>query len=192
MIGYDFDLQSVFQSVFRSEKAADNAVLVDIDSLSRRNLGKSGHGHDVTGQGNDEACARADLEVAHGDGKALGSTQQCRIVGEGVLGLSHADGKSREAEVCQLFDLLDGIADQLNAVCVIDLSADHVELLFDSGIERIGLAEIIGLFAETDDFLCQSLAAFAALCPYFGQSDIDAQLSALGLDPRRRADRIRS
>ena len=122
--------QSVFQSVFRSEQAADNAVLVDIDSLSRRNLGKSGHGHDVTsGQGNDEPAPALTLEVAHGDGKALGSAQQSRIVGEGEPGLGHADGKSREAEVCQLLDLLDGIADQLNAVCVIDLSADHVELL---------------------------------------------------------------
>ena len=65
---------------------------------------------------------------------------------------------------------------------MIDLFADHVQFLFDGSIKRIGLTEVIGLFAETDDFLCEGLAAFAALGPDFGQSDIDAELSALGLD----------
>ena len=168
--------------IVQSEQAADDAVLVYVDPLRCGNLGKSGHGHDIAGQGNDETCARADLEVADGNSEALGSTEQSGVIGERVLGLGHADGQSREAEVSQLFDLLDGIADQLDAVCVIDLFADHVQFLFDGSIKRIGLTEVIGLFAETDDFLCEGLAAFAALGPDFGQSDIDAELSALGLD----------
>ena len=53
------------------EQAGNLAVLVHVDALGSGDLRQAGHGHDLTGEGNEEACARGDLDIAHGDGEAL-------------------------------------------------------------------------------------------------------------------------
>ena len=72
------------------EQSGDLAVLVHVDALGGRDLRKTGHGHDVAGEGHQEAGAGRDLQVAHGDGKALGRAQKGGVIGEGLLGLGHA------------------------------------------------------------------------------------------------------
>ena len=60
--------------------------------------------------------------------------------------------------------------------------ADGVQLFLNGAVQRIGEVKAVGLIAQTDNLGSQSLAALAALCPDLGQSDIDTQLVALGLD----------
>ena len=60
-------------------------------------------------------------------------------------------------------------------LCVIDLMSDVMDLSFDALVKLIGELEIIRLFAESYDFFCKGLAAFAALCPYFGKSYVYAE-----------------
>ena len=45
-------------------------------------------GHDLAGEGNQEASASSNLDVPHGNGEAFGSAQLGLVVGEGVLRLS--------------------------------------------------------------------------------------------------------
>ena len=52
--------------------------------------------------------AGADLQVPHGDGEALGRTQQSGIVGQGILGLCHAHRQIAEAQIKELLGLLLG------------------------------------------------------------------------------------
>ena len=59
-------------AVIQLEQAGDGAVLVHVDLLGGGNLGQTGHGHDLAGEGHKEACARTDLDITHGDGKAGG------------------------------------------------------------------------------------------------------------------------
>ena len=70
------------------EQAGDLAVLIHVDPLCSGNLGKTGHGHDLTGEGNQEAGAGSDLDVPYRDGKAHRSAQLGLIVREGILGLA--------------------------------------------------------------------------------------------------------
>ena len=51
------------------EQAGDLAGAVDVDTLCSRYLRQAGHRHDVAGQGNHEASASGDLDVAHRDGE---------------------------------------------------------------------------------------------------------------------------
>ena len=164
------------------EQAADHAVLIYVDPLCSGNLRETGHSHYITGKSNDKACACAYLQIAHSDREVLGCAQLLGVIGEGILCFGHADRELVKAQLCQLLALLDGGADELYAVCVVDLGADRIQLIHDGKVEFVGLAEIIGKFAEADNFFCQCFAAFAALCPDFGEGDIDAELFALGFD----------
>jgi hypothetical protein len=84
------------------EQAGDDAVFIYIDALGGGGLRQTGHRHDVARERDDEACARADLQIAHRDAvvprrAALGS-----VIGEGVLRFGNADGKVPEPESLKL------------------------------------------------------------------------------------------
>ena len=53
-----------------------------------------------------------------------------------------------------------------------------IDLLFNCAFQLIAVSKVVRLLAQTDDFLCQLDAAFAALCPYFRQCHIYAELLA--------------
>ncbi len=80
------------------------------------------------------------------------------------------------AQLGQGLDLLLGIGGEVHAVGVVDLLGNGLDLLLDGAVQLVGEGEIIGLLAQTDDFLGQLYAAFAALAPNLGQSNVDAQL----------------
>lgn len=92
---------------FLSEQTGDIAVFVNVDVLCSGLLGKSGHGHDIAREGNDEACTCGYLDVSDGYGEALGSAELCSVVREAVLRLCNADGKLAVAERLKLTNLLD-------------------------------------------------------------------------------------
>ena len=46
------------------EQARDLAGLVHVDLLGGGDFGQAGHGHNVAGEGNNEACACGDLQVS--------------------------------------------------------------------------------------------------------------------------------
>ena len=69
-----------------SEQAGDLPVLVHVDLLGGGRLRQAGHGHNVPGQGHQEAGAGGHLDVPHGDGKILRGPQQVLVVGEGGTG----------------------------------------------------------------------------------------------------------
>ena len=65
---------------------------------------------------------------------------------------------------------------------MVDLRDDVADLFLDGLVELIGEGEVVRLVAQTDDLVGQRDAAFAALAPNLGQSNVDAQLAALILD----------
>ena len=65
---------------------------------------------------------------------------------------------------------------------MVDLRSDGFQFFHDGGILVVAELEVRRLFAETDDFFGQGDAAFAAFCPDFGQSDVDAEFVALRFD----------
>lgn len=69
------------------------------------------------------------------------------------------------AQLGQGLDLLLGIGCEVHAVGVVDLLGNGLDLLLDGAVQLVGEGEIIGLLAQTDDFLGQLYAAFAALAP---------------------------
>ena len=56
---------------------------------------------------------------------------------------------------------------------------DHLDLLLDWAIQRIGEGKIARHFAQTDDFFCKFGTACAPLCPYVGENRVYAERAAL-------------
>ena len=81
-------------------------MLVHVDLFCGGGLGQAGHGHDVAGEGDDETRPGTDLQAAYGDGEVLRRAQKGGVIGEGILGLGHADGKVPKAQGLQLGGLL--------------------------------------------------------------------------------------
>ena len=55
------------------EQSCDAAVGVDVDLFGCGNFGKSRHGHDVSGEDNDESSAGGDLHIPDDYSKSLRS-----------------------------------------------------------------------------------------------------------------------
>ena len=66
--------------------------------------------------------------------EAAGRAQQGLVVGEGVLGLGHADGQVAEAQVGELLGLLLGVGGEHHPLAVIHLLHNGVQLLLDGGL----------------------------------------------------------
>ena len=146
-------------------------------------LGQARHGHDVAGERHHEAGAGSDLDVPHRDTEALGRAQALGVVGEGVLGLGHADGQVGEALLLDLGHLLLRGRGEVNAVGVVDATRDGLDAARDTG-RLVGIGELARLVAEAHDLLGQRQAALAALGPDLGKRHVDAELVAPGLDER--------
>ena len=63
---------------------------------------------------------------------------------------------------------------------MVNFFGDGGDLLLDAQIQVIGELEVVRFFAESDNFFGQGFAAFAALCPYFGKSNINAEFLTFG------------
>ena len=72
-------------------KPHDLAVLVYVHVSAGRIRRKAGHGQHGATERVDEARARREAHVTHGEGVACGATLPLRLVGEGKVGLGHAD-----------------------------------------------------------------------------------------------------
>ena len=72
--------------------------LIDVDAFGGGRFGKPRHGHNVTRENYNEACACTDADVLYGHGKARGRAELRLIVGEGILRFRDADGCVTEAE----------------------------------------------------------------------------------------------
>lgn len=148
-------------SVFFLEKSRDLSVY-HVDALCCRHLRKSRHGHDVAGQANHKACACGNVGVSDRDLKALGTSQLCRIVAQGVLGLGHADRKSRIAHIRDLFQFLFRLGSKYDAIRSVDLPGNGLYLFLIAQSLCIVEGRIFGfLFRKgLPDLLCQLSAAF--------------------------------
>ena len=133
------------------EQADDATVGRDVDLLGRRELGEPRHRHDVARERHDEAGAGGHPEVAHGDAEAARGAELRLIVRERVLRLRHADGQIAVAEVLELLELLGGGAREVDAVGVVDLRGDGVQLAGTSSLAKSAPAGAImlGTPAET-------------------------------------------
>ena len=74
-----------------SEQSLDITLVVQENPLRRRRFRQARHGHDLAGDGDDEAGARRKPHLAHGDDVAFRRAAQVRVGGEGILRLRHAD-----------------------------------------------------------------------------------------------------
>ena len=95
-----FMLYSVFSRQYPVllEQSCNLSSSVYIDTLCCRNFRQTWHGHDVTGQGYDEACACGNFQVSYGYFKVCRCAQFCLVIGQAVLCLSHTDRAVAEAK----------------------------------------------------------------------------------------------
>ena len=117
-----------------SEQTADYTIIRNINLLCCRNLRQTWHSHNITGQNYDKAGACCNAAVADSNLKAARTAQQCRVIGEGLLGFSHAD---RQVAVAKLFKFLKGFVCFLSivhAVSTINFFSDGFNLAFQAHI----------------------------------------------------------
>ena len=178
-----FMLYSVFSRQYPVllEQSCNLSSSVYIDTLCCRNFRQTWHGHDVTGQGYDEACTCGDFQVTYGNFESGRCAEFGLIIGQAVLGFCHTDRAAAVAHCLKLFCLLLRICCQDCSLAAINLLYNLVDLLLDRAFQLIAVSKVVRLLAQTDDFLCELDSAFAALCPYFRQCYIYAKLFALGL-----------
>ena len=87
------------------EKSCNLSFVIDIHVFGSRFLRQAGHGQDVAGKRYDKAGTGGDAQFSYGDGKAFGAANLRGIVGQGILGLGHADGHLVEAEFLDFDEL---------------------------------------------------------------------------------------
>ena len=80
------------------EQSRDTSLVVHVDLFSGGNLGKSGHGHDVTRENNHKSRACGDLDVLDGNGEAFGRAQESGIIRETILRLCNTYGVLAKAK----------------------------------------------------------------------------------------------
>ena len=95
-----FMLYSVFSRRYPVllEQSCNLSSSVYIDTLCCRNFRQTWHGHDVTGQGYDEACTCGDFQVTYGNFESGRCTEFGLIVGQAVLGFCHTDRAVAKSE----------------------------------------------------------------------------------------------
>ena len=83
-----FTLYSVFSRQYPVllEQSCNLSSSVYIDTLCCRNFRQTWHGHDVTGQGYDEACTSGDFQVTYGNFESGRCAEFGLIIGQAVLG----------------------------------------------------------------------------------------------------------
>jgi len=77
----------------RAADAGDRALIVDVNVVGGRAFRQAGHTENLSGDGDEESSTGCDLDLADGDDKVAGKPQEVRVIGEGLLGFSDADGK---------------------------------------------------------------------------------------------------
>ena len=95
-------------------------------------FGKTGHGHDIARQSDNEASTGRNLRLAHRDAETARSAELRLVVGEAVLGLRHANRHMGETERLKLRNLLFCSRRKINAVGMIDALSDSLDLLWRS------------------------------------------------------------
>ena len=95
-----FMLYSVFSRQYPVllEQSCNLSSSVYIDTLCCRNFRQTWHGHDVTGQGYDEACTCGDLQVTYGNFESGRCAEFGLIIGQAVLGFCHTDRAVAKSE----------------------------------------------------------------------------------------------
>ena len=112
--------------------------------------------------------------------KPLGRPKKCRVIGEGILGFSHAD---RQVAVAKLFKFLEGFVCFLsivNAVSTIDFFSDGFNLAFQAHIQRINRRKFaLAAVCQGNYFFSKVDTALAAFSEYVGQCYVNTVLSAV-------------
>ena len=104
------------------EKSSDLSGFVYIDSLSSRYLRESWHGHDLAGEGYDEACTCGNLQVTYSYFKVCRCAQFGLVICQAVLCLGYTDRAVAESESLKLFCLFLGICCKNYFLTAVDLS----------------------------------------------------------------------
>lgn len=90
------------------------------------------------------------------------------IVRERILCFGHADRIAGKALLCVGLDLLLRLFGVRDAIGMVDLSRDALNLLLDGQFVPVQDLEVIWLLADFDDGVCELDRAFTALCPVVG------------------------
>ena len=114
----------LYKSYLFLEQTSNLSVLIYIDLLSSRNLRKTWHGHDLTGQSYDKSCTCGNLQITNGYFKVCRCTKFCLIICQAVLGLSYTDRTISKSKCSQLFCLFLCICSQNNFLTTVDLGND--------------------------------------------------------------------
>ena len=170
-------LLEVSFSVINLEQSSNLSGLVYIDSLSSWNLWKTWHCHNLASQSYNKSSTCRNLQITYRYFESSRSTQFVLVVSQAVLCLSHTDWAVCKSKCLKLFCLLLCICSQDNFASTIDLLNDCIQLIFDrSSLKLIREGKVIWLLNQTKNFLSKLHAAFAAFCPYFRQSNVNAKL----------------
>src|SRR5699024_7062174 len=81
------------------EQSGNLSILIDVDTNCSRNFRQTRHGHDLSGQGYDKACACGNLQLAYGYFEIGRSPQLRLVVGQAVLCLRNTDRAVAESQV---------------------------------------------------------------------------------------------
>lgn len=164
------------------EESRNAAFLVDVDGQGRRSFGQARHGHDVSRDGHEEPRPGGDADLADGDGEVPGPPLDGRVVGEGGLGLGHADQKPVQSQGADGLEVLLGLVGEGHVVGAVDLGGDGPHFLLGGKSGVVEEVEGLGLVAGGDDLPGQIEPSLASLGPDFGEGHGSAQGTALLLD----------
>ena len=117
--------------------------------------------------------------LAHRDPEVLRTADLGGVVGEGVLGLGHADQQVILAQLVDELEVLLGLRRKVHAVGAVDLLGNGRHLLLGAHLGLVDELEVGGFLARLDDLLRQLDSALAALAPDLGKREGSAHLGAL-------------
>ena len=126
------------------------AVLVDVDDLSRRVRGESGHRAHVAADEVHETSAYRCTRLAHRHPPAGRSAPQGRVRRKGQMRLGDDDWHLAKAVLLICVDLSAGYRQVVDPVSTVDLRGDSLDLLAKRCLVRVEQAEVVLLVGSLD------------------------------------------
>src|SRR4051812_26625295 len=152
------------------EESLDSAVRQHPNRFGGWDLRKAGHGHDVAGQRDNEACTSGRIDIPNCDTKTGGAAKLGGIIGEGVLSLGYADRRLPQAHRLTLRDVLVRDTGVVHAGSAIDLPGDGLDFFLDRPSHVVQRLEGGLLLVENGQHLaCYGFPSLTALGPDIAQ-----------------------